>query len=138
MDLDELAVCIRDRKTTADTVIDMARKIIHLLVDDLDGEVLESGDGESVMFSLDGTSYEIDLSEKNAAALRDVLQPWISSARRTAHGAGKSSTKRASRSRNGSGRDLGAVRSWAKENGHSVSERGRVPEGVLQAYDAAH
>ena len=62
MDLDELAVCIRDRKTTADTVIDMARKIIHLLVDDLDGEVLESGDGESVMFSLDGTSYEIDLS----------------------------------------------------------------------------
>ena len=38
----------------------MARKIVHQLVDDLDGTVLEVGSGETILFSLDGTAYEID------------------------------------------------------------------------------
>ena len=44
----------------------MARKIIHQLVDDLDDTVLEPGEGETVLFALDGKSYEIDLSADNA------------------------------------------------------------------------
>ena len=51
----------------------MARKIVHQLVDDLDGTVLEVGSGETILFSLDGTAYEIDLTDENAAALRDAL-----------------------------------------------------------------
>ncbi|MFV0375478.1 Lsr2 dimerization domain-containing protein, partial [Microbacterium sp.] len=35
-------------------------------------------------------------------------------------------------------RDYGPVREWAAKNGHTVSERGRVPAAVLAAYDAAH
>ncbi|HAM13781.1 MAG TPA: hypothetical protein DCO91_10820, partial [Microbacterium sp.] len=34
--------------------------------------------------------------------------------------------------------DYSAVRAWAKENGYSVSERGRVPASVLEAYNAAN
>ena len=49
----------------------MARRIVHQLVDDLDGTVLEPGAGETVRFSLDGTAYEIDLADENAAAFRD-------------------------------------------------------------------
>ena len=48
------------------------------LLDDLDGGEA----AESVAFSLDGKSYEIDLSEKHAAALRDAFAPFVSSARR--------------------------------------------------------
>ncbi|WP_294981886.1 Lsr2 family protein, partial [uncultured Microbacterium sp.] len=59
----------------------MARKIVHQLVDDLDGTVLEVGDGETVLFSLDGTAYEIDLTTDNAAALRDALAPYVAAAR---------------------------------------------------------
>jgi len=114
----------------------MARKIVHQLVDDLDGTVLEPGEGESVLFSLDGKTYEIDLTEANAAKLRDALAPYISAGRRG--GATPAVAKAARRRATGSGRDLGAVRSWAKENGYTVSERGRVPLTILEAYDAAH
>ena len=45
----------------------MAQKVEVLLVDDIDGGEAD----ETVSFSIDGTSYEIDLSKKNAAKLRD-------------------------------------------------------------------
>lgn len=112
----------------------MARKIVHQLVDDLDGTVLDQGEGESVLFALDGKTYEIDLTEANATKLRDALAPFIAAGRR----AGSGSAQKASRRRTGGSRDLSAVRAWAKENGYTVSERGRVPATILEAYEAAH
>lgn len=57
----------------------MAQKLIVKLTDDLDG-----GDAdETISFSLDGRSYEIDLSAKNAAALREALSPYTERARLT-------------------------------------------------------
>ncbi|MFJ4044149.1 Lsr2 family protein [Microbacterium sp. NPDC089987] len=118
----------------------MARRIIHQLVDDIDGAVLEVGAGEQVSFALDGRAYEIDLSETNAQALRDALQPWIEAGRRVSAGGNQVGRgRRESRvSQDGAKRDLAAVRSWARENGHEVSDRGRVPASVLEAYDAAN
>jgi hypothetical protein len=118
----------------------MARKIVHQLVDDLDGTVLEIGQGETVLFSLDGTAYEIDLTTDNAAALRDALAPFVDAARsvstrssspRAASGGGRKQ-KRAGQ------RDYAPIREWAAKNGYTVSERGRVPAAVLEAYDAAN
>lgn len=113
----------------------MAVKIIQQLVDDIDGTVLEPGEGETVRFSLDNTSYEIDLSAANATALRDALSSYVSAARR-APGARAA----AGRPRAASGRrnDLTAVREWAKANGYAVSTRGRVSREILDAYEAAH
>jgi hypothetical protein len=112
----------------------MAQKVQVILVDDLDGGEAE----ETVSFSLDGVSYEIDLSAGNAAELRDALASWVGHARRV--GGRASAGRRAAaapRARSGS-RDLTAVRSWARDNGFSVSDRGRVSSEVLTAYDAAH
>lgn len=127
----------------------MARRIVHQFVDDLDGTVLEVGSGETVLFSLDGSAYEIDLTDDNAAALREALAPYIAagrsvSARATSSRAGSSRTSSArssggARTQRRSGqRDYAPVRAWAAENGYSLSERGRVPAVVLDAYDAAH
>ena len=55
----------------------MARRIVHQLVDDLDGTVLDVGSGETVLFSLDGVAYEIDLSKKNASKLRNAIEPYL-------------------------------------------------------------
>ncbi|CAD5138057.1 Nucleoid-associated protein Lsr2 [Microbacterium sp. Nx66] len=121
----------------ADMFGGMARKIVHQLVDDIDGEVLEVGSGEAVTFSLNGTAYEIDLSEKNAAALREAFEPWIAAARRVSAGGTRGGRGRRN-SQGAAKRDLSAIRAWAKENGHQVSDRGRVPDAVQQAYDAAH
>jgi hypothetical protein len=117
----------------------MARKIIHQLVDDIDGTVLEAGDGETILFSLDGVAYEIDLSAENAAALRDALAAYTSAGRRVSSGRSSASAPAAGGGRRRTGqRDLGVVREWAKANGFQVSERGRVPASILEAYDAAH
>ena len=58
----------------------MAKKVQVLLVDDVDKS---SPADETVSFSLDGVSYEIDLTSDNAAKLRDDLAVWIGHAERT-------------------------------------------------------
>ncbi|GAA1970681.1 Lsr2 family protein [Microbacterium deminutum] len=115
---------------------------MHQLVDDLDGTILEIGSGETVLFSLDGVAYEIDLTEENAGALRAALAPFvaagrsISSSRASSSASGGGSSAR--RRRRPGQQDYSAVRAWAKDNGYQVSERGRVPASVLEAYEAAH
>lgn len=110
----------------------MAQKVTIVLVDDLDGTEAD----ETVSFALDGKSYEIDLNDKNAAALRDALAPWLGHARRLSSGPGR--TRRSAGASASNSRDLKDVRNWARANGHEVSERGRVPANILEAYDAAH
>jgi len=104
----------------------VAQKVQVVLVDDIDG----SAASETVSFSLDGTSYEVDLSDKNAADLREALAPWISAGRRTA-------TRKASARRRATGPDASTIRAWAKDNGVDVPERGRIPAKVREAYEAA-
>ncbi|MFC4535401.1 histone-like nucleoid-structuring protein Lsr2 [Sphaerisporangium dianthi] len=110
----------------------MATQIQKLLIDDLDGSTAE----ETVAFAIDGTSYEIDLSGENVKKLREVLTPFVSSARR-----GESAPARG-RKRGGSqpsARDKSAeIRAWAKGQGLNVSERGRIASHVVQQYEAAH
>ena len=109
----------------------MARKIIHQLVDDIDGETLEPGEGATVSFAWDGRTYEIDLSNAHTQELRESLAPYIAVARKVAAG-------NAARMRQRSGLDLGAIRAWARENGYTVSDRGRVPESIIAAFNDAH
>lgn len=115
----------------------MARRIVHQLVDDIDGTLLEVGEGETVHFSFNGISYEIDLTTENAEELRSVLEPYIAAGRRSSVGgaARAGATRKRSGAKNS---DTAAIREWANANGHKVSERGRIPETVLEAYRAAH
>lgn len=111
----------------------MAQRTVTLLTDDLDGTELKSGDGETVEFSIDGTSYEIDLSPKNAKALRSALATYVGAARKS--GSGRT------RRRGGAGRtdreQLQAVRVWARANGYEVSDRGRISSALMELYNAS-
>jgi nucleoid-associated protein Lsr2 len=109
----------------------MAQKVQVILVDDLDGGEAE----ESVSFSLDGVSYEIDLSAENAEALREAIAPWVGHARKVG---GRGRGRTAGRGRASAKTDLGDVRAWARENGYQVSDRGRVSAEVMSAYEGAH
>jgi hypothetical protein len=112
----------------------MATKVLTQLVDDIDGTELTDGSGETVNFGLDSNNYEIDLSSKNADKLRKALSTYVSAARKV----GKAPTGRKSSGSGRSSEDLSKVRAWAKENGHEVSERGRIRGEILDAYNAAH
>ena len=110
----------------------MARRIVHQLVDDLDGKVLEADEGETIHFSLGNSAYEIDLSKEHAAELRSALNTYMKAGRR-AGSTTKSSGKRSARNP-----ETTAIREWASANGYQVSERGRVPANIVEAYRAAH
>lgn len=116
----------------------MARRIVHQLVDDIDGTLLEVGEGETVLFSLDGVAYEIDLTAENAAALRGALERYTKAARPVSSSRATSSSSGGRKRRRSGQQDYSDVREWAKQNGYKVSERGRVPASVLEAYEAAH
>ena len=116
----------------------MARKVQVILSDDLDENL--SAD-ETVSFSLDGTSYEIDLADKNAKEMRDAFARYVSAARKVGRGAGRASGGGRSRATGGGRMDreqAGAIRDWARKNGHAVSDRGRIPASVVEAYEGAH
>ena len=106
----------------------MAQKVNITLVDDLDG----SDASETVTFGLDGTTYEIDLNDSNAEALRDAIAGYVGHARKVTGGArrGRKATASSSNTKD--------VREWARGQGLDVSERGRISGEIQQAYDAAH
>jgi hypothetical protein len=105
----------------------MAQKISVEFVDDVDGKPAE----ETIAFGLDGVTYEIDLSKKNAAALRKAAGPWIASARRVGGRKARTITKVET------GVDNAAVRAWASSNGFEVSTRGRISAEIVDKYRAA-
>src|SRR3954452_7395927 len=115
----------------------MARKVQVILSDDLDENL--SAD-ETVSFALDGTSYEIDLAEKNAKELRDAFSRYVSAARKVGRGGNRASGGGRSRATGGrmDREQAGAIRDWARKNGHNVSDRGRIPASVVEAYESAH
>ena len=111
----------------------MAQKVSIVLVDDLDGSEAD----ETVTFGLDGTTYEIDLTQRNADALREALSGYIGHARKVSGG-----SRRGRRSSGSGGSSSSSntkeMREWARSQGMDVSERGRISADVQQAYDAAH
>jgi hypothetical protein len=111
----------------------VAQKTIVHLIDDVDGGEAD----ETVTFALDGVEYTIDLSTGNANGLRDSLAEFIGAARRVN---GRAAAAPAKARTNGAGSDRAenqAIREWARQAGHQVSERGRIPAGLIAQYREA-
>jgi len=105
----------------------MAQKVNIVLVDDIDG----SDATETIAFGLDGATYEIDLNDKHAAALRDALSGYLGHARKVTTSRGRKAKASTS------GPSARELRDWARSNGYEVSDRGRVPSNVRDAFEAA-
>jgi hypothetical protein len=111
----------------------VAQKIQTLLIDDLDGGEAE----ETVRFGLDGTEYEIDLSAKNADALRRAVRRYVDAARRAPGAAARRPGRSGRKAASANGTDPTAVREWAKSQGIEVKDRGRVPAELVVKFKAA-
>ena len=107
----------------------MAQQVNIVLTDDTDGTVIEKGKGGPVTFALDGRSYEIDLTDQNAEALRAALHDYIGVARLIGRKTGVAG-KRTQLV------NLDEVRRWAKGQGMEVSDRGRISKKVMEAWEA--
>ncbi|MFF2374892.1 Lsr2 family protein [Streptomyces xiamenensis] len=106
----------------------MAQKIVTIYTDDLTGE--ESKETQPHKFSMDGIEYEIDLTPASYDRFLEAMGPFIAAGR-------KQTSSRKSQKQTRSPEDTAAIRSWAKANGHPISDRGRVPASVREAYHKA-
>ncbi|NRQ33050.1 Lsr2 family protein [Nonomuraea sp. NN258] len=114
----------------------MAKQIVESFIDDIDGSEAE----RTTTFTLDGTNYEIDLSAANRDKLEKALAPFITKARpvraergvRGRRAAAVVGAKTISREKSTE------IRQWAKANGLSVSERGRIAAAIVEQYEAQH
>jgi hypothetical protein len=117
----------------------MAQQTTVRFIDDLDG----SDAAGTFDFSLEGRNYQIDLSDENAAKLREALTPFIDAARKAgarSPGRGRARAQRRTSEEKpvrSSRQETAAIREWARANGHKVNDRGRIPKVVIDAYQAA-
>lgn len=108
--------------------------VTEVLTDDLDGSTAD----RTVRFSWDGATYEIELSKKNASALEKAVAPYVAASRKVAGANGRRRRTAAPAPRPAVTSDLATVRAWARDNGYTVSDRGRISSAVIDAYRAAH
>ena len=108
----------------------MATKIVTEFIDDLDGTTAE----RTVSFRIDGADYEIDLSAVNAAALRDLLAPYMAAGRKVT---GKNRRENPVRQAQRAPSNPSSIREWAERNGYATSSRGRLPGEILDAHELA-
>jgi hypothetical protein len=109
----------------------VASRVVTLITDDLDG----SEAAGTIAFSLEGASFEIDLSNAHAEELRSVLEPYMKAGRKTG---GRKDGRRRSQGASADKEQIKAMRDWGKSQGLKVSDRGRVSADVREAYDKAH
>jgi Lsr2 len=113
----------------------VAKQIITNIIDDLDG----SEANETVSFALDGMGFSVDLNLKNAKALRDFLEKYMEAGTRTGRVEGKHAqihgyrptTLQTTLNREQNQK----IRAWAENNGWELSDRGRIPQVVVDAFD---
>ncbi|MXG91560.1 histone-like nucleoid-structuring protein Lsr2 [Nocardioides flavescens] len=104
-----------------------------VVLDDFDGKELPE-DTKPINLSMGRTTYSLYLSEKSHQALLKALDPFIKDADTTTPGA----TRHAASTASGrTKKELADIRAWAKDNGHEVSERGRIKGEVIKAFEAA-
>jgi Lsr2 len=99
------------------------------LEDDLTGGPAD----ETIQFSLDGRSYEIDLNSRHAAEFRHRLGPFTEHARPV-----RSQRSRVTRRSAASRERSRQIRLWAEQRGFALSAHGRLPGDVIEQYDREH
>lgn len=108
---------------------------------DLDDDEIPAA--ETVTFGYEGYTYAFELCEQHLEEFNETIQAYIAAARlaegprRRRAAAAAPSAGRARRSAPAKGPESSDIRTWARENGFNVSDRGRIPGEVRSAYEAA-
>lgn len=117
----------------------MAKQVITKMLDDLDGGEAD----ETVAFAMDGFAYEIDLSSKNAARLRDMMSPFQQAGTRLGRAINGAQAQLRSYKPAADIHNVAEnraknqrIRVWAADNGYDLNDRGRIPQHIVDAYEA--
>jgi hypothetical protein len=111
--------------------VTLARVLVDRLAEDVDGD----GATKVVALSYRGVDYEIDLTERGATGLDQVLAPYLTNARRVT---AKRSNVRRPAAKPVASQDPREIRAWARAQGIVIADRGRVSADVMRQYREAH
>jgi hypothetical protein len=110
-----------------------------ITIDDLTGEPIEDGEGENIKLTVNGAAYELDLTKANAKKFYDVIGPYIDKAAQVDERPATPARRSSSGGKKKTDPDLlAAMRTWLRENGHEVSDRGRIAQNLQDIYNEAH
>ena len=111
----------------------VAQKVSVTFACDYDSKEIPNGEHLTRAFSLDGRDYEIDLCEKHSQKFDEALKRFADKARRASN-----RVTRPKRRTTANRQHSADIRSWAKQSGITVSDRGRIPAQVIAKYEASH
>jgi hypothetical protein len=113
--------------------IKVAKKVSVTFACDYDAKEIPDGEHMMRAFSLDGRDYEIDLCVRHSQKFDEVFHKFADRARKATN-----RVSRVKRRTSAHRRHSAEIRSWAKNNGLTVSDRGRIPAEVITRYNATH
>jgi hypothetical protein len=109
--------------------------VVETLVDDLDGGVATG----TTSFSINGYSYQIDLSEGNYGLLMETLKPYLVAARSVPGATAARRPRTASKHSSAKSVESAAVRAWwSSDPAHEprlTATRGRIPSVVRTSWE---
>jgi hypothetical protein len=111
----------------------VAQKVSVTFACDYDSREIPEGEATTRSFSLDGRDYEIDLCAKHSQKFDEVIRRYAEKARRVRRQVSRAKKRTAAHRQRSA-----EIRAWAKRNGITVSDRGRIPSHVIGQYEASH
>jgi hypothetical protein len=111
----------------------VAQKVSVTYACDYDQKEIPDGQHRLRRFSIDGRDYEIDLCLTHSERFDDAVGRYASHARKSSARVVRTKRRTAAHRKHSA-----EVRAWAKAQGLTVSERGRIPAEVVSKYDASH
>jgi hypothetical protein len=87
-----------------------------------------------------GGGYELDLCATDLKKLdkaQDALMSLLAQGRKVGGARRRGTAASRSGGRRSRGTDPGQVREWARSEGYEVSDRGRIPTALVEAFEAA-
>lgn len=106
-------------------------------VDDIDGKPLDNDDIVTVQWSWLGVEYEFDTSTSNFDRIENGRIPVSTLLAKSHRTGGRRRAPKSSPSvpaATAAPSDTKTIRAWAQENGYAVSDRGRIPAEVIEAF----
>ncbi len=113
----------------------MAEIITEVLTCDLTGK--KDSSVQTITFSVDGVTYEMELAALPMNNFRRTLQKHIDKARVVEKAVVKNTTRKGKGTGEKKVSESGKIREWARANGYTVGDRGRIHADIQAAYKAA-
>lgn len=109
----------------------MAKRAHIIYTDDFTGQDIAEGDYHHIEFSWEGRKYEMDASGETYSLFHSAVKPFIESATPV----GKPARIYKSVKRDPA--QVKAIREWARNKGYEISDKGRIPVEIENAYNSA-